>query len=122
MHSRTTSPSSLMSRRRTPWVEGCCGPMLTHISSMASVMAGRMKGPSSPRGRGGGTPLSAWAGRRTGAGPVAVRLDQIEEIPLEVSRRVGADPLHHHLGRGIAFQNLEIVVTQRLVAVNVLRT
>src|SRR3990172_1292846 len=49
MHSRTTSPSSLISRRRTPWVEGCCGPMLTHISSMDSAGAMRM----------GGTPLAS---------------------------------------------------------------
>src|SRR6266542_4472070 len=29
----TTSPSNWSSRRSTPWVEGCCGPMLTVSSS-----------------------------------------------------------------------------------------
>src|SRR5215212_7123894 len=28
LHFTTTSPSSSSSRRRTPWVLGCCGPML----------------------------------------------------------------------------------------------
>src|SRR5213594_1732851 len=33
----TTSPSNWSSRRSTPCVEGCCGPMLTVSSSRASV-------------------------------------------------------------------------------------
>src|SRR3990172_8285572 len=36
MQSVTYSPSSFSMRRSTPWVEGCCGPMLTYISSMVS--------------------------------------------------------------------------------------
>src|SRR5438105_12379843 len=32
-HSTTTSPSMASSRRSTPWVEGCCGPMLRRSSS-----------------------------------------------------------------------------------------
>src|SRR5574337_1802789 len=36
MISVTTSPSSFNSRRSTPCVLGCCGPMLTYISSIVS--------------------------------------------------------------------------------------
>ena len=32
----TVSPSSSRIRRSTPWVEGCCGPMLTTTRSSAS--------------------------------------------------------------------------------------
>src|SRR5919199_3274933 len=32
----TTSPSSTSSSRSTPWVDGCCGPMLTVSSSRCS--------------------------------------------------------------------------------------
>ena len=32
----TVSPSSSRISRRTPWVEGCCGPMLTTTRSSAS--------------------------------------------------------------------------------------
>src|SRR4051812_29781884 len=31
----TTSPSVLSSMRSTPWVDGCCGPMLRIISSVS---------------------------------------------------------------------------------------
>ena len=33
LHRMTVSPSSSKSRRSTPWVEGCCGPMLMIIVS-----------------------------------------------------------------------------------------
>src|SRR6266513_2017006 len=33
--SRTTSPSRVQKRRRTPCVAGCCGPMLTVNSSVS---------------------------------------------------------------------------------------
>src|SRR5215218_11222198 len=33
--SRTSSPSSVQNRRSTPWVAGCCGPMLTVKSSVS---------------------------------------------------------------------------------------
>src|SRR5919109_1388729 len=33
--SRTTSPSSVQKSRSTPWVAGCCGPMLTVNSSVS---------------------------------------------------------------------------------------
>ena len=33
VHLITVSPSSSISRRSTPWVEGCCGPMLMIIVS-----------------------------------------------------------------------------------------
>src|SRR3954452_20891972 len=33
--SLTTSPSSVQKRRSTPWVAGCCGPMLTVNSSVS---------------------------------------------------------------------------------------
>src|SRR5688572_2439361 len=33
------SPSVLMMKRITPWVEGCCGPMLSVISSPLSAYA-----------------------------------------------------------------------------------
>src|SRR4051794_5188902 len=36
-HLTTTSPSRVSSRRRTPWVDGCCGPILTVRSSRLSV-------------------------------------------------------------------------------------
>src|SRR5574337_1556507 len=36
MTSVTTSPSSFNMRRSTPCVLGCCGPMLTYISSIVS--------------------------------------------------------------------------------------
>jgi hypothetical protein len=32
---RTTSPSVRSSIRSTPWVDGCCGPMLRIISSVS---------------------------------------------------------------------------------------
>src|SRR5688572_27201492 len=32
---RTTSPSVRSSMRSTPWVDGCCGPMLRIISSLS---------------------------------------------------------------------------------------
>src|SRR5712691_9963938 len=34
-----TSPSRTSSNRSTPWVEGCCGPMLTVSSSRPSSLA-----------------------------------------------------------------------------------
>ena len=34
--SRTTSPSSVVSSRSTPWVAGWCGPMLSVKSSVRS--------------------------------------------------------------------------------------
>src|SRR5262249_57499588 len=34
---RTTSPSVRSSIRSTPWVDGCCGPMLRIISSVSKV-------------------------------------------------------------------------------------
>src|SRR5579883_353426 len=37
MASRITSPSALITKRSTPWVEGCWGPMLSVISSVRSV-------------------------------------------------------------------------------------
>src|SRR5215204_4506587 len=33
--SLTSSPSSVQKSRRTPWVAGCCGPMLTVNSSVS---------------------------------------------------------------------------------------
>src|SRR5258706_1630962 len=36
MHSTTFSPESFRTRRSTPWVEGCCGPMLRMSSSVSS--------------------------------------------------------------------------------------
>src|ERR1700687_3702896 len=35
MASRITSPSALTTKRKTPWVLGCCGPILRVISSVA---------------------------------------------------------------------------------------
>src|SRR5262249_48625995 len=35
MASRMTSPSALTTKRSTPWVLGCCGPMLRVISSVS---------------------------------------------------------------------------------------
>src|SRR6266852_3250740 len=40
-----TSPSRTSSRRSTPWVEGCCGPMLT-VSSSRSPSAAPTEGAS----------------------------------------------------------------------------
>src|SRR5215210_6985822 len=37
--SRTTSPSSVARRRRTPWVAGWCGPMLTVNNSCSGGMS-----------------------------------------------------------------------------------
>src|SRR5438067_13823645 len=36
-HLTTTSPSSSNSKRSTPWVDGCCAPMLTVSSSRFSL-------------------------------------------------------------------------------------
>src|SRR5215472_10026264 len=42
----TTSPSSTSSSRRTPCVEGCCGPMLTVSSSLGEDSACAIDRPS----------------------------------------------------------------------------
>src|SRR6266568_2730136 len=44
MHSMTFSPWSFSTRRRTPWVEGCCGPMLRMSSSVSSPSSLSMTG------------------------------------------------------------------------------
>src|SRR3954464_6573259 len=68
---RTVSPWSSSMRRSTPWVLGCCGPMLMIMvsSSVPAVSAERL-GAAGPRAGGG----VGGAGReRAGAGP---RLEQ----------------------------------------------
>src|SRR5262245_1932578 len=45
----TTSPSSVSSSRSTPWVEGCCGPMLTVNSSRGAASSGRASVPGRTR-------------------------------------------------------------------------
>ena len=49
----TVSPSSSSIRRSTPWVDGCCGPMLMIIVSSSrrsmSMSSGLMKLPSGSR-------------------------------------------------------------------------
>ena len=37
--STTVSPSSFNTTRNTPWVEGCCGPMLSVISGLSSSVS-----------------------------------------------------------------------------------
>src|SRR6476661_10045809 len=44
----TVSPSSSRMRRSTPWVDGCCGPMLTTIRSSWSEVASSMRSSQSP--------------------------------------------------------------------------
>src|SRR5581483_11890898 len=82
----TVSPSSSRINRRTPWVEGCCGPMLITIrwswcSRMSSVRSDQSCPVTvyardasvvmaSPPGRpgSGGAPRSAYAGARADVG------------------------------------------------------
>ena len=51
--SETVSPSSVRISRSTPWVDGCCGPMLMTIrsllsKSLASFAAATISSQSSP--------------------------------------------------------------------------
>src|SRR5438067_11884434 len=59
MHSMTFSPWSFSTSRRTPWVEGCWGPMLRMSSSVSSpswlsITGSRTPEPSVDRGSAGG--------------------------------------------------------------------
>src|SRR5436190_467377 len=59
MHSMTFSPWSFSTSRRTPCVEGCCGPMLRMSSSVSSpswlsITGSRTREPSVARGSAGG--------------------------------------------------------------------
>ncbi len=44
----TVSPSISRMRRSTPWVDGCCGPMLTTMRSSPSEVASSTRSFQSP--------------------------------------------------------------------------
>src|SRR3954468_17053034 len=85
LHLTTTSPSSSSSTRSTPWVLGCCGPML-----MWSVLL--MRGASSVIGLASKLVAAAGAVRLTGHREI----HRLAADRVVAPQRMAVPPVRHH--------------------------
>src|SRR6476469_3690902 len=88
----TTSPSSSNSRRKTPWVAGCDGPILSTIFSPIWSWLGTSSACAcSVRARGSGASISRWStGIKQDEWPVANCQSAIFDVAwLKMNRQLG---------------------------------
>src|SRR6202140_4936330 len=95
--SRTTSPSSFSRTRRTPWVLGCCGPMLSSIHSVEGSCSGPIGSGAGP-GPNGSCTMRVSATDRVGLQPfklLVAKDDGFAEGNIIFPQRMALPALRH---------------------------